>query len=60
MNLLDRIEAARTETRPWMARPPERINWFDVLRNACALAYVLTVGMVAVALAVASVVAVVR
>ena len=26
----------------WMASP-ERIDWFDVLRNACALAYVLAV-----------------
>lgn len=43
----------------WMASP-ERIDWFDVLRNACALGYVLTVGMVAVSLVVASVVAVVR
>ena len=24
----------------WMASP-EHVDWFDVLRNACALAYVL-------------------
>lgn len=35
---------ARTQQRPWMARPdPNAVDWFAVLRNAAALAYLLVV-----------------